>query len=197
MDLSGFVRPFNITEASYRRISPIAHKDTPLSYGLAPSRFSGPEVTTPQGREAAFGVVYMAIDLETAMAETLIRQRSAHPNMRIHRQTLRDHVLFGIKTTAALNLLDITGPRLNRLGYSLEALHDSKSYALSQELSEHAYQATPVIDGVLYPSWHSFRNNIAVYPHALSKLTCVSMNKLTSHLEVLDLLKAYKITIYD
>lgn len=52
---------------SYLRVMPIAHKATPLGMEFGNTRFSSPS--------QAFKLIYVAHDLATAIAETIVRDR--------------------------------------------------------------------------------------------------------------------------
>jgi hypothetical protein len=56
-----------ITPKAYVRVTPMAHAATPLGAGFGVTRFASPT--------KAFKVIYIAQDLTTAVAETLIRDR--------------------------------------------------------------------------------------------------------------------------
>ncbi len=56
-----------ITPKSYVRVTPMAHAATPLGAGFGVTRFASPA--------KAFKVIYIAQDLTTAVAETLVRGR--------------------------------------------------------------------------------------------------------------------------
>ena len=55
------------TPKDYVRVTPMAHAATPLAAGYGQSRFASPI--------RAFKVVYLAEDLTTSIAETLVRDR--------------------------------------------------------------------------------------------------------------------------
>ena len=56
-----------ITPKSYVRVTPMAHAATPLGAGFGVTRFASPSKT--------FKVIYIAEDLTTGIAETLVRDR--------------------------------------------------------------------------------------------------------------------------
>ena len=56
-----------ITPKYYLRVTPMAHAATPLGAGFGVTRFASPT--------KAFKVIYIAQDLTTAVAETLVRDR--------------------------------------------------------------------------------------------------------------------------
>jgi len=56
-----------ITPKSYVRVTPMAHAATPLGAGFGVTRFASPRKT--------FKVIYIAQDLTTGIAETLVRDR--------------------------------------------------------------------------------------------------------------------------
>jgi RES domain-containing protein len=56
-----------MTPKSYVRVTPMAHAATPLGAGFKVTRFASPTKT--------FKVIYLAQDLTTAIAETLVRDR--------------------------------------------------------------------------------------------------------------------------
>lgn len=52
---------------AYLRVTPIAHRTTPLGMGFGKTRFASPT--------GAFKLLYMAEDLATSLAEAVIRDR--------------------------------------------------------------------------------------------------------------------------
>jgi RES domain-containing protein len=56
-----------MTPKSYLRVTPMAHAAAPLGAGFKVTRFASPTKT--------FKVIYLAQDLTTAIAETLVRDR--------------------------------------------------------------------------------------------------------------------------
>ena len=64
---------------SWLRVMPVAHMTTPLGMGFGQTRFSSP------GR--VFRLVYLAGDLATAIAETIVRDRFEGTAKRVLDQT--------------------------------------------------------------------------------------------------------------
>jgi hypothetical protein len=56
-----------VTPGAYVRVTPMTHAATPLGAGLGLTRFASPT--------QAFKVIYLAQDLTTSVAETLVRDR--------------------------------------------------------------------------------------------------------------------------
>jgi hypothetical protein len=100
-----------ITSKSYVRITPMTHMATPLGAGFGVTRFASPT--------NAFKVIYIAQDLTTGVAETLVCDRFQGKARR--RLLDVEAALWGateVNASAPLALIDLRTTGLVRLGVS-------------------------------------------------------------------------------
>jgi hypothetical protein len=147
-----------ITPRAYVRVTPIAHAATPLGAGLGLTRFASPSAT--------FKVIYLARDLTTAVAETLVRDRFQG---RANRKLLDvEAALWGAtEVTAAkpLTLIDLRTKGLVRLGVSTEAAR-GKAQGQGRRLSQAIHDQTDA-EGLIYSSRLTGGACLCVYDRAL------------------------------
>ena len=147
-----------ITPKSYVRVTLMAHAATPLGAGFGVTRFASPT--------KAFKVIYIAQDLTTGVAETLVRDRFQG---RARRKLLDgEAVLWGVTEVNAggpLTLIDLRSTGLVRLGVSTEAAR-GKSPGQGRKLSQAIYDQTNA-QGLIYNSRLTGRTCICVYNRAL------------------------------
>ncbi len=147
-----------IMPKSYVRITPMTHMATPLGAGFGVTRFASPT--------KAFKVIYIAQDLTTGVAETLVRDRF----QRKARRRLIDveAALWGateINASAPLTLIDLRTTGLVRLGVSTEAAR-GKVQGQGRKLSQAIYDQTNA-QGIIYFSRLTGRTCICIYDRAL------------------------------
>ncbi len=147
-----------ITPKSYVRVTPMAHATTPLGAGFGVTRFASPTKT--------FKVIYIAQDLTTGVAETLVRDRFQG---RARRKLLDvEAALWGVtevRGSAPLMLIDLRTTGLVRLGVSTEAAR-GKAQGQGRKLSQAIYDQTNT-HGLIYISRLTGRTCICVYDRAL------------------------------
>ena len=140
------------------RVLPVAHRATPLGTGYGASRFSS--------RQQAFGLLYAAPDLKTALAEALIRDRFEGKAKRVLDITeIEERVVAEISTKGPLKLLDLRKDGLLKLGVSTDAAR-AKSHRHGQTLSDAIHKEFD-IDGILYLSRLTSEDCVAVYDRAI------------------------------
>lgn len=143
-DLAGRVLPLLRLAAGSPlfRIHPAER--APLFFGPAPGAPPGGRFDSPSGR---FRVLYAARSLPGAIAETLLRMPERR---RVSPARVAERALARLKPTARLELVDLAGPGLSRLG--LDARIASGPYEPAGAWAEalHAHPAAP--DGLVYPS---------------------------------------------
>jgi RES domain-containing protein len=148
----------SITPKSYVRVTPMAHAATPLGAGFGVTRFASPA--------KKFKVIYLAQDLTTAIAETLVRDRF---QSRVRRKLLDvEAALWGateVTDSAPLTLIDLRTTGLVRLGVSTEAAR-GKAQGQGRKLSQAIYDQTDA-QGLVYISRLTGRTCICVYTRAL------------------------------
>lgn len=143
---------------SFVRVTPMAHAATPLGAGYGVTRFASPT--------RAFKVIYLAEDLTTSLAETIVRDRFQGKDRRRLMQSEADH--WGateVSTATPLTLIDLRTMGLVRLGVSTEAAR-GKAQGQGRKLSQAVHDQTNA-DGLLYLSRLTGRTCVCVYERAL------------------------------
>jgi len=108
-DLSVEYRP-----KAWLRVLPRGHMVTPLGMGFGNSRFSSPH--------RRFRLAYIAQDLPTAIAETIVRDRFERSSDRVLDETeFDDWAVAEVSATDPLMVLDLRTTGLLRLGVSTDA----------------------------------------------------------------------------
>ncbi len=176
-----------ITPKSYVRVTPMAHAATPLGAGLGVTRFASPAKT--------FKVIYIAQDLTTGIAETLVRDRFQGRA----RRTILDveAALWGateVSAGAPLMLIDLRTTGLVRLGVSTEAAR-GKAQGQGRKLSQAIHDQTDAT-GLIYNSRLTGRTCICVYDRALpGELVATPVIELTLLAGFVDALRELNVTL--
>ena len=176
-----------ITPKSYVRVTPMAHAATPLGAGFGVTRFASPAKT--------FKVIYIAQDLTTGIAETLVRDRFQGRA----RRTILDveAALWGateVSAGAPLMLIDLRTTGLVRLGVSTEAAR-GKAQSQGRKLSQAIYDQTDA-GGLIYNSRLTGRTCICVYDRALpGELFATPVIELTLLAGFVDALHELNVTL--
>lgn len=104
VDLSGFVR-----------IVPARHAQTPLGMGLGRSRFASPD--------DSFRLLYVAASCETAVAETIVRDRfQSRRDREILKSELGLYALAEVRSLEPPQLLDLRYDGASLLGVDTDAV---------------------------------------------------------------------------
>jgi hypothetical protein len=147
-----------VTPKAYLRVTPMAFASTPLGAGFGQTRFASPT--------RAFKAIYLARDLTTGVAETIVRDRFEN---RTRRRLLRSEVdLWGVtevSATAPFTLIDLRTTGLVRLGVSTNAAR-AKSQTQGRKLSQAIYDQTTA-DGLIYLSRLTAGLCLCLYERAL------------------------------
>lgn len=147
------------TLENYVRIIRSEYQRTPLGCAPGISRFGG--------TVSAFGVLYAARDLTTAVAETVVRDRfEGIADRRVFLSELEGRSAVELSTTGALRLVDLRNGGCLKLGISTEVT-GAKAFQDAQAFSDHVY-AHAAIDGVLYSSRLTGTNCVAVFDRAIA-----------------------------
>lgn len=172
---------------AYLRVMPKAHAATPLGMGFGQTRFSAPD--------RSFRLVYIARDIETAIAETIIRDRFEGRARRILDITeVEDWAVSEVTAPAPITVLDLRTTGLLRLGVSTNAAR-AKSQATGRQLSKALYENFAV-DGILYASRLTSAECLGVYDRAVAAgLTSTPAASLVRYPRLIDALKALNVTI--
>ncbi len=155
--LSSLTRRFEPT--NYLRCTPWTHRATPLGMGYGKTRFSSP---TDQ-----FKLLYMAEDLATGIAETVVRDRFEGAAVRdLDITDIRPWGVCEVDAVAPLSVLDLRRDGCFKLGVSTDIV-GAKAQDESRTFSQMLYDTTD-LDGILYHSRLRRRNCLAVYDRAVS-----------------------------
>lgn len=169
---------------AYLRCTPWAHRATPLGMGFGDTRFASPT--------RSFKLLYIAQDLATSIAETVVRDRFEG---QIDRELVdADIADWGVCEVAAkryLRLLDLRRDGCFKLGISTDIV-GAKSHDEAQAFSQELYDTTN-LDGILYYSRLRRKNCMAVYdravPTGLDASAVVQVERLAALVPALRTLK--------
>ncbi|WP_335808304.1 RES family NAD+ phosphorylase [Glycocaulis alkaliphilus] len=186
VDLSGLD-----TGNRWLRVFKRRHRDDPLGTGHGLSRFSPP----PGNR--SFKVLYAGLDLETAIAEAVIRDRFEGGVSRDLAESELDRwVVSEIAVRRALPVLDVRGLALQVLNVNTD-IAAARNQTLAQQFSA-ALHAIPSVQGLLYRSRISGVDCIAVYDRAVKSALWASHAINLDRAERLDdALRELEITLVD
>jgi len=173
--------------SAYLRVMPKVHAATPLGMGFGQTRFSAPD--------NSFKVLYIARDIATAIAETIIRDRFEGRAKRILDLTEVDDWAFSeVSTIAPLTVLDLRTTGLLRLGVSTNAAR-AKSHATGRRLSE-ALHDRFAIDGILYASRLTSAACVVVYDRAVAaRLVATPAESLVRNPNLIGALQSLNVTV--
>ncbi|RWI36098.1 RES family NAD+ phosphorylase [Mesorhizobium sp.] len=173
--------------SAYLRVIPNIHAATPLGMGFGQTRFSAPD--------NSFRLVYIARDIATAIAETIIRDRFEGRARRVLDITEVDDWAFSeVSATAPLIVLDLRTTGLLKLGVSTNAAR-AKSHATGRRLSK-ALHDRFAIDGIAYASRLTSAECVAVYDRAVAtKLVSTPAESLVRNPRLIDALQSLNVTV--
>jgi RES domain. len=172
---------------SYLRVMRAAHMATPLGVGFGHTRFSSPDRT--------FQLVYIARDLATAIAETIVRDRFEGRMKRVLDQSeIEEWAVAEITATSPLTVLDLRTTGLLRLGVSTDAAR-AKKHQQGRQLSA-AIHGAFAIDGLLYASRLTSAECVAVYDRAIEgKLDASPAINLVRHPDLIAALQSIGVSL--
>lgn len=172
---------------SYLRVMPAAHAATPLGMGFGHTRFSSPD--------QSFRLVYIARDLATAIAETIVRDRFEGPTARVlDYSEIEEWAIAEVTAPSPLKVLDLRTTGLLRLGVSTDAAR-AKAHREGQQLSKAVYGAF-ALDALLYSSRLTSAECLAVYDRAVEvKLVSSPAVNLVRHPDLVHALKSIGVAI--
>jgi len=150
-----------------------------LGFGLAPSRFSDPEVTlAPPDR---FGVVYLGSNVKVCFAEAILRDRGiGHAAcFPIELDELTQWTCAEIVVDRKLRLADLRNDNMLRMRMPTDTVR-AKSHVLGQAWSRAIWLHNDTPDGIIYDSRLNIETNVAIYDRALPKLTAKASGPLMS-----------------
>lgn len=138
----------------YVRILAREHAATPLGMGFGKSRFSSPR--------DKFKLLYLAQDVKTAVAETIIRDRFEGKTERLVLQEEFDrYSVTSVRNSRPLFLLDLRFEGASLLGVSTDAVR-ARAQAGGRRFSQKLYDQTG-LDGIVYMSRITNKQCVAVY----------------------------------
>jgi hypothetical protein len=166
---------------------PAAHAATPLGMGFGHTRFSSPD--------RAFRLVYIARDLATAIAETIVRDRFEGATERVlDYSEIEEWAVAEVTAPSPLLVLDLRTTGLLRLGVSTDAAR-AKAHREGQQLSKAVYGAVAV-DALLYSSRLTSAECLAVYDRAVDvKLVSSPAVNLLRHPDLVRALNSIRVAI--
>jgi hypothetical protein len=172
---------------AYLRVIPLEHKATPLGMGFGQTRFSSPT--------RAFQLAYIAKDVATSIAETIVRDRFEGAAARVLDESeVEDWAMAEISATEPLLVLDLRTTGLLKLGISTDAAR-AKDHRDGRSLSEELYRSFD-IDGLLYASRLTGAECVAVYDRAVTtKLASGSAEELVRHSDLDTALRSIGVTL--
>jgi hypothetical protein len=144
---------------NYLRVMPKVHSGMPLGMGYGQTRFASPD--------RSFQLVYLAQDLMTGVAETIVRDRFEDQTDRtLHASELSDWTASTIAVRSPLIVVDLRTTGLLKLGVTTDASR-AKAQETGRLLSQELYKRFAV-DGILYLSRLTAAECIAVYDRAVA-----------------------------
>jgi RES domain len=175
-----------------------AYRDSPLHFGAdGTNRYDDPD--------RAYGVLYLAYDLQTVLMESLFHQHQWHKQKKrsVTRSEAARRMIRAVGVLVDLHLADLTAPDVMATAFGLNLSQlASRRYIHTQRISRtiHAMTdstGTPLYDGTLYPS----RNNypaacIALFERVKEKVDVFADIDLIKHKDWPAFVKKYKISVF-
>jgi hypothetical protein len=172
---------------AYLRVTPIAHRATPLGMGFGKTRFASPT--------DAFKLLYIAEDLATSVAEAIIRDRFEGVTAR--ELTAGEVAGWGVTEVSApvpLRLLDMRTVGCFLLGVSTD-ITGAKAQDEARQFSQAVFDLTD-LDGILYLSRLTRRTCVAVYDRAVAaKLDAGPVHELETLAALVPALAALRVVL--
>ena len=172
---------------AYLRVTPIAHRATPLGMGFGKTRFASPT--------DVFNLLYIAEDLETSVAEAIIRDRFEGSTVR--ELTVGELSGWGVTEVSAhapLRLLDIRAAGCFLLGVSTD-ITGAKAQDDARQFSQAVFEQTN-LDGILYLSRLTRRTCVAAYDRAVARtLTASAVHDLETLAALVPALTALQVKL--
>lgn len=172
---------------AYLRVMPKSHAATPRGMGFGQTRFAAPD--------NSFRLVYIARNLATSIAETIVRDRFEGKVRRILDITeIDDWAVSEVWAVESLTVMDLRTTGLLRLGISTDAAR-AKNQGTGRRLSKVLYDRF-AIDGVLYCSRLTSAECVAVYDRSVTaKLRSTKAVSLSRHRQLIDALESINVSI--
>lgn len=158
----------------------------------APMYFGSSRENRFDSNEGTFGVLYLARQLSGSFVEVFCRAKEHN----VSRTRLSQYHVAEFRASRNLKLIDLAGKGLVKMG--LDARLASGSYATSQSWSQAFYEHPGAADGILYPSRHDPKQQLAaLFDRSQSLLTVTQHGTLEEYLrdELYRLLDRYEIAL--
>lgn len=123
-----------------------------------------------------FRTFYAAEDIETLLAEAFLKSGSVAHDGSIHVSTLEKLDIVEIGAPGSLELLDLTGNAVRRLGIDDNIRH-APGPVVEQHLAEALHDRTTV-DGIIFNSRCERGRCVTIFERAAAKLSVSSRNPL-------------------
>jgi hypothetical protein len=172
----------------------------PRAYRILPTQFVEDDPCTTRRRsrfsDGSHGVLYAALNFETAFIEVLVRDRFVQRDARFiafEEIRARSCVQLEIIGHHPLRVVDLRGDGCVRLGAPTDAVrarNQSAGRALGREL--YAY---PDIEGILFESRLTAGDNIALFDHAVGRVAITHVCELQHHPELASVLETQHISL--
>lgn len=147
----------SIDVSGYLRIMAAAHRTTPTGMGFGKTRFASPT--------DSFKLFYVAQDLQTALAEAVIRDRYQGKQKReLLDEDIEQSVIASMVSLAPLQLLDLRTSGASRLGFPTNAVR-GRAQQSGRRFSQELYDSTD-FDGSAYMSRITNAECVAIYDRA-------------------------------
>lgn len=148
----------------------------PLGYGKTRSRFSDPRKLIAASR---FGVLYLGSSLKVCFLEAVLRDdRDGVVGDYLLDETELDTRRYAeVMVKDELKLLDLRGDGSVRMGIPSDVARSAKQ-SLARAWSVAFHQHPEAVDGIIYPSRLNGATNLAIYDHAIAKLTAPRVHVL-------------------
>jgi len=147
----------SIDVTGYLRIMDAAHRATPTGMGDGKTRFASPT--------DSFKLLYVAQDLQTALAEAVIRDRYQGKQKReLLEEDIEQSVIASMVSLAPLKLLDLRASGASRLGVPTNAVR-GRAQQSGRRFSQELYDSTD-FDGIVYMSRITNAECVAIYDRA-------------------------------
>jgi len=140
------------------RVTPFARRKSPLGMGYGKTRFASPV--------DGFKLLYIAKNMATAIAETIVRDR--FEGAAVRELMMSEVTRWGateISVSAALRLLDMRKTGCLALGVSTD-IKGAKGQDEARQFSQDVHDQTN-LDGIIYKSRLTGQNCAAVYERAV------------------------------
>ena len=173
--------------APFFRIIKRRHMTLPLGAVAAPSRFGDPE--------GKYAVLYASEAVRCSFWEAVARNRFTRRRRReLPRPDVEERLVVSLETRVPVTLIDLRGDGPIRIAAPTAVAHDTNHVA-GRALSSAAYADVPEADGFIYHSRFTGHACAAVFDRAIVNLQTLDVAPLSVHVDFLDALVDYDITL--